>query len=925
MLSGYMGLNVMVNTQAANVIVGIGQNGTYERGNVPLVMGSNLITAVASDVHGNSVTQQVNVFRAAITGANMVAVSGDGQITNILQQLAEPIVVEVKKANGAPFANKLVTFDVTRSNGRLFINAVSTNAGTMSLQVFTDTNGLAQAYWRLGMDAGCGNNRIAVTSQSISGNAFFCASAMPGPAGQINIGSGNNQRVEAGTVAPEKLRVWVSDGCNGVTNVLVTFTSIYGGGQFNGANSITINTSITGHAQVDFTLGPAAGKNMVEATFPGNTNKYPVIFILYGVTRNITQPTTFKGIVMDDASCSVGGAHCMLTMGSETLSNVYSDDAQGQFTFTAMTNSGPAHLKVDGSVATLLNSNAIPAGTFPALGYDLMVIPNAQNQLPTPVFIPPLNPTNAVLYDGTQDVILTCEGIDELKMIVKAGSMRNKDGSIPNPANPAYLSINQVHHDEIPMPIPDGASPPFAWTLQPGGAMFDPPVQIQYPNISGLPAGAIAYFLSFNHDTEQFNIVATGSVVPDGSCIVTDSGMGISVAGWGCNCPPYSASGDASKVDLEIDGVSESDETSVGAFICLNNTVPLSLSVDPSYTTGTVTMSVLSGNDKIKIVDDQTNEVSNLTWNLPSTFPALFVKVILPSSSPRDVTLELFYENDDIECRDTVKLTVFKVDIASDAINQYDPINATFDLINPTVVYGGSENSTAENLELTAMIVPLGPVPVSYTWSFSNIVETGFNPTPPSPSSAISKWDVGDVIASFAGRVTFTVVLEFQGGTTCKTTKEFEVGIRTDDTIVIGWIDPNLVTLPGGAAVWLTTKFPPAGPPVPSPLWSSLFLLDLSENSTTPNFQTLTLADRDYILKWMFKYSGDPNPAGVIPGGNFRGSTNTHIDEQEVLTFKAFLTNYKLFNRLQIKYRANSVGFVGLPVILKASTGLGLL
>ena len=74
----------------------------------------------------------------------------------------------------------------------------------------------------------------------------------------------------------------------------------------------------------------------------------------------------------------------------------------------------------------------------------------------------------------------------------------------------------------IPMPMPDGASPPFAWTLQPGGAHFEPPIALEYPNMSGLPAGAIAYFLSFNHDTERFEIVASGHVGPDGSTITSD-------------------------------------------------------------------------------------------------------------------------------------------------------------------------------------------------------------------------------------------------------------------------------------------------------------------------------------------------------------------------------------------------------------------
>lgn len=61
--------------------------------------------------------------------------------------------------------------------------------------------------------------------------------------------------------------------------------------------------------------------------------------------------------------------------------------------------------------------------------------------------------------------------------------------------------------------------------------------------MSGLPAGAIAYFLSFNHDTERFEIVASGHVTVDGSTILSDPGAGLTVAGWGCNCPPYSVTG----------------------------------------------------------------------------------------------------------------------------------------------------------------------------------------------------------------------------------------------------------------------------------------------------------------------------------------------------------------------------------------------
>ena len=203
--------------------------------------------------------------------------------------------------------------------------------------------------------------------------------------------------------------------------------------------------------------------------------------------------------------------------------------------------------------------------------------------MPTPVILPELDITNAGTYDGTQDVELTVDGVDGLKMTVKAGSMRRADGSAPSPADPAILSLDQVHHDDVPMPMPDGVSPPFAWTLQPAGATFDPPIQIEYPNMTGLPAGSISYFLSFNHDTNRFEIVATGTVSEDGSTIISDPGVGISVAGWGCNCPPYAVAGACINcaVDcLETGSLSEGEGTVDKSLVCVGESVTFSVTTD---------------------------------------------------------------------------------------------------------------------------------------------------------------------------------------------------------------------------------------------------------------------------------------------------------------------------------------------------------
>jgi hypothetical protein len=550
MLSGFMGLDVTVNGQPANVVVGIGQNGTYERGSVPLELGINKITVVATDALGNSTTKNHRLNRVIPSGSILTSISGDGQSGVVRNKLTDPVVIQVLTEGLDPFPNKLVTFDVSRSDGRLSSTPDPEVVGENIFQAFTDANGFASAFWTLGNDSGCGNNRITVTSGGISGTVFFCASADAEPASQINIGSGNNLKAEVGSLSPGPMVAWVNDSCNGVAGVDVTFTVIEGSGLVNGQNSVTIPTTITGHATVEFRPGSTPGNNRVRADFPGNPND-PATFVIQGVARDLEMPTSYTGIVLNNARLPIQGALCTLEVEGQEVGEAISG-SDGRFNMIDVP-AGPAHLNVDGYPATSVGGMPIDVGSYPALAYETLIIPNAENSLPVPVLLPPLNPANAREYDGTQDVELTVEEIAGLKMIVKAGSMTLKDGTKPSPETPATLTLNQVHHDDVPMPMPDGAAPPFAWTLQPAGATFDPPIDIEYPNMSSLPAGAIAYFLSFNHDTESFEIVATGHVLDDGSKIVTDPGVGLTVAGWGCNCPPYSIVGICiSLIDLII-------------------------------------------------------------------------------------------------------------------------------------------------------------------------------------------------------------------------------------------------------------------------------------------------------------------------------------------------------------------------------------
>jgi hypothetical protein len=548
-LSGFMGLYVTVNGVPAEVDAGIGTNGTFVAKDVPLALGvPTLIEAMASDQLGNEAVDEVTVTRIDPMGPRMTVLSGDEQVGATLTELAWPIVVRVTEEDGTtPFPNKVVTFHIDRSDGRL---SDGQSPLATSLQVRTDQLGDARAFWTLGSDSGCGNNRVVVTSQSISGTVFFTASATAAPASQLAISTGNAQAVETGSPAPDQLVAWVSDGRNGVPGVPVTFRVSQGSGKVNGLPQVTLSSGATGHVGVSFVAGPEPGNQRVEADFAGNTGP-PATFALRGVARVPGAPTRLFGVVQDNAARPIGGASCVLTIGGVTLPAV-ATALDGSFLIDLVPQGGPAELSIDGNVATTLGGTPIPAGSFPSLGYHPVLVPKADNELAGPVLLPPFDPANTRVFDNTQDLVLTVAGIEGLTFTIRAGSMTLADGTVPSPASPATVGLNQVHADDVPMPLADGAAPPFAWTLKPAGALFAPPIEVRMPNMSGLPAGAIVYFLSFDHDTNRFEIVSTGQVTMDGSVMVSDPGSGIDKAGWGGICPPYPGNGTVQNCAVQV-------------------------------------------------------------------------------------------------------------------------------------------------------------------------------------------------------------------------------------------------------------------------------------------------------------------------------------------------------------------------------------
>ena len=605
-LSGFLGLEVTVNGVPAIVNRGIGTNGTFDLANFALEpSGTTMVDVIATDAVGNTARATTQVTYRQPAGYVLQVLAGGSQTGQSGDELTDPIEVLVTRPDGSPFGGKLVSFEIVRSNGSLA--AAAGGSGEKMLQVFTDSNGVAQAFWRLGAESGCGNNRVRVTSTDAGLPVFFCASALENSPRQINIGTGNGQVGAIGNPLAESIAVWVHDTRNGVPNVPVRFQVIEGDGSLSTtgiagtADEIVVDTNATGHASVRWTMGPLVGNQRVQASID-STSEFSVVFDAKALDA-ILQDTRFSGLVLANTQEPIQGVTCRLDL-MDGSSLTTTTDVEGNFAFDGIQVVGPAHFHLDGATATHLAGRLIAPGSvrIPPLEFEPVLFANADNELSRPVQLPLLDPANDVVFDGTQDVCLQVAGIAGLKMFVPASTtVTRPDGTIVGPGDPETLSLNQVHTDDIPMPMPDGTDPPFAWTLQPAGLRFDPPLQIEYPNMSSLPPNAVAYFLSFDHDTGKFEIVASGAVTEDGSLLKTDPGVGLTVSGWGCNCPPYSVTGSCEQCsETCIDNGSLSSGSVTGSpstEACVGDTISFSASGVSD-----------SGGMKERVCDDGTTE-----------------------------------------------------------------------------------------------------------------------------------------------------------------------------------------------------------------------------------------------------------------------------------------------------------------------------
>ena len=507
-------------------------NRTFLATNISLALGSNLIQAVGQDRVGNSATTQITVTRMAPSTSRIRPVSGNSQTGVIGSVLPAPLVVAVTDAGGNPIPNKPVIFKVIQNDG--MVGAPAPTAPTVIVN--TNSQGQAQVQWKLGMRAGAGGNTVEAYVVGISGTAIFNATGTQGAPGRIVIDTGNNQIGEVGRSLPKPfIAVVVDGGNNRLGGVPVSFTVKTGSGNFGGQSSLTVISDPDGRAAASLTVGPEEGNsnNVVDATFPANPAS-PARFTASGRAPGDQSNTTISGIVLDNSDVPIPGVtiRAVLTNLLNSNSNIIQTassaqtDAQGQFTIQQAP-VGFVKLLVDGSTAQR-------PGRFPTLDYEMVTVAGQKNTLGQVIYLLPLNTNNQLCVTATSGGgTLTIPEAPGFSLSFGPGQV-----TFPGGSKEGCVSVTVVHGDKVPMAPGFGQQPRFIVTIQPSGAVFNPPAAITLPNVDGLKPREVTEMYSFDHDIKSFVAIGTGVVSDDGQFIRSSPGVGVLKAGWHCGGNP---------------------------------------------------------------------------------------------------------------------------------------------------------------------------------------------------------------------------------------------------------------------------------------------------------------------------------------------------------------------------------------------------
>ncbi len=207
---------------------------------------------VQAQVSGDDLMVDFSASAVSGVGAQLQLVSGDNQVAAVGSALADSLVVRVTDVLGNPVAGVEVQW-------------AAVGGGSISpASLLSGADGMAAAERVLGNTSG--PQTAQATSAGI-GSVTFTQTAQAANPTSLVLVSGNEQTGAVGTPLADSLVVrLLDDNGNGVGGKAISWVIGTGGGS---ASPATATTNPNGFAATQWTLGPSAGSNLLNAVFSG--------------------------------------------------------------------------------------------------------------------------------------------------------------------------------------------------------------------------------------------------------------------------------------------------------------------------------------------------------------------------------------------------------------------------------------------------------------------------------------------------------------------------------------------------------------------------------------------------------------------------------------------------------------------------------
>jgi hypothetical protein len=490
----------------AGIDTAVTANGLFTVSDIPIIEGENRINIIAVDKLGNRNTIELAVMGRDMTPPPAPTIFASTSLTRLTSQSIEgraELGAMITITGGV----QPVTAKAADGTG-LFIADVNLATGQQTLSVTAKdaANNLSPA--------------IHLTITSDPGRALPPA----GQAHQINVSTGNAQEGLTAIELPRPLIAIVTDR-NGASlpNVAVRFTVAFGGGHFtDGSNSFEALTDAQGYARTQYVCGSAPGIQIIRADFTGNL-MVPAVFVAEAVRALAGQATKFSGLVLDQNLRAL--QNVLVRLGSQQART----GADGRFVI-ANAAAGPHQL-----LEVIGRDQLTLPGRWPNISYDVDVLPGVDNNLGRPLFLPKVNDgiempldANNIITRNTTYELPSVGGQLPIKVTAKAGTRV----SFPPDVTDKRLSVTRIATNRVPMALEDGRATSLYISVQPAGAIFDPPLDVSFPNLDEIPANNQVLLMSFDHDAGRYVKVGTGRVSADGKTVSNEPGSGIRVGAW---------------------------------------------------------------------------------------------------------------------------------------------------------------------------------------------------------------------------------------------------------------------------------------------------------------------------------------------------------------------------------------------------------